>query len=147
MILDDISNLDKYSSLYPGFKKALAFIARNRSGKLADGKHAIDGTRVFALVSTSKGRGFRAKLEAHRKYIDIQYVISEKEVIGHSLLGDCRKILNRYDREKDIMFFNDTPKSLLVLGKGDFAVFFPHDAHAPLAGKGAVKKIVVKVSV
>ena len=148
MILDNIANLKKYSALYPGFRQAGAFIIKNRSGNISDGRYDIDGKNVFALVSTSKGKGLKlAKLEAHKKYIDIQYVLWGREVIGYQQTKNCVRMLAKYDTKKDIMFFKDEPGSVLVLEKGDFAVFFPNDAHAPIAGKGMVKKIVVKVKV
>jgi beta-galactosidase beta subunit len=44
-------------------------------------------------------------------------------------------------------FFYDRPTTWLTLSAGQFAVFFPEDAHAPLAGQGGVHKAVVKVAV
>jgi beta-galactosidase beta subunit len=52
-----------------------------------------------------------------------------------------------YDAEKDIVFFDDAPETWFRVPAGSFAVFFPEDAHAPLAGEGEVRKVIVKVAV
>ena len=39
------------------------------------------------------------------------------------------------------------PAAWFPLGRGQFAVFFPDDAHAPLAATGSLHKVVIKVEV
>ena len=59
----------------------------------------------------------------------------------------CQKPQGEYDAEKDIEFFEDVPDSYVTVLPGEFAVFFPEDAHAPLIGTGEVHKVVIKVPV
>ena len=89
-----------------------------------------------------------ALFEAHRKYIDIQFVISGEELQGYAPLSSL-KIKDAYDLEKDIAFYNGDG-SLFHLTPGSFAIYFPNDAHKPnlmIDKPAALKKIVVKIPV
>ena len=98
------------------------------------------------LVSDDQGRGVEgARLEFHRRYIDIQVAIAGSEAIGWRPLGDCHSIVEPYLSERDIGFCGDRPETWLA-PPGRFAAFFPDDAHAPLAGQGPLRKAVVKVA-
>ena len=52
-----------------------------------------------------------------------------------------------FDAARDVTFFSDRPDSWLSLPAGHFAIFFPDDAHAPLAGRGTLKKAIVKIAI
>ena len=58
-----------------------------------------------------------------------------------------RRVSSPYDAEKDVQFFFDRPATWLAVTRGLFAVFYPEDAHAPLATLGPIHKAVVKVAV
>jgi len=148
MILDRLDRLAVYGSLHERFLRAVRWLANTEFSSLPDGRHEIDGDEVFALVATSPGRGKAGRpLEAHRRYIDIQCVLDGEDVIGYSPLEACRSLRDAYDEGRDIEFFTDPPQSWLTLPAGTFALFLPTDAHAPLAGEGTVRKVVVKVRV
>jgi len=151
MIFDIIANSDNYSSLYKGIAEGFNFIKKAVSEDLPVGKYEIDGTNIFAMVQeyTTKPHD-GAVFEAHRKYIDIQYVISGIEEIG---ICDISKgvVRTEYNQETEAEFYEKNDKcGKLVLEAGDFAIFFPNDLHMPgLAFEGKtcnVKKIVVKVA-
>lgn len=144
MIVDTLERAERYFALHPGFEEAFAFL---RSGVFIPGRFEIE-PKVFALSEETKGKGEKqARLEAHRRYIDIQYVMEGEELIGWSPLETCAKESEAYKEEKDILFFADRPSVWLPVPKGSFAIFFPEDAHAPLGGAGDVTKIVMKVAV
>jgi YhcH/YjgK/YiaL family protein len=108
----------------------------------------VDGDRIYAIISKGPGRNrIQAMLEAHRKYIDIQYVISGIDEMGWKSLADCGLTSREYDKDKDVVFFKDAPVEWVKVRAGSFAVFFPQDAHAPLVGDGEIHKAVVKVAV
>jgi len=88
-----------------------------------------------------------AKLEAHRKYIDIQLVLEGDETMGWKPLADCLNPVSEHSMEKDIRFFHDAPASWIAVPPDHFCIFFPEDAHAPLVGKGQVRKVIFKVAV
>ena len=146
MIVDRLDRLALYAPLHERFARALQFMKDTDLAVLAEGRQVIDGDDVFALVASSAGRGRAGRpLEAHRRYIDIQCVLAGEDVIGYAPLEDCRSPREDYDDARDIEFFTDSPQTWLTLPTGTFALFFPTDAHAPLAGEGAVRKAVVKV--
>ncbi|MGD9723669.1 MAG: YhcH/YjgK/YiaL family protein [Pirellulales bacterium] len=148
MILCDLESASRYSILHPGLRAGFEFLARPDLQSLAGGRHEIDGDRVFALVNRDPGRGrAAARLEAHRRYIDIQYLVEGREEIGWRPTSECRQIAEPYSDPRDIMFFADAPHTWIELPVGKFLIFYPQDAHAPLAADGPNTKVVIKVAV
>ena len=100
------------------------------------------------MVIRGQGKGpTGTKLEAHRRYIDIQYSISGADVIGWKQLSTCRDPEQAYDDKSDCQLFRDAPDSWVAVPSGSFGIFFPEDAHAPAAADGPIHKIVLKVAV
>ncbi len=148
MILDNLSNAETYFALNPAFKTAFAFLRRADLGSLKTGKYEIEGDNIFALVQTGPGKSKQeALLEAHRDYIDVQFLIGGIEQTGWKSRENCAAVQTPYDNERDIEFFFDPPQTYLALKPNMFALFFPGDAHAPMISDGAVHKCVVKVRV
>jgi YhcH/YjgK/YiaL family protein len=148
MLVDYLQNADRYRPLHSGFARGFDFLRSQDAAQLADGRHEIDGTRLFALVSRQPGRGRDdSMLEAHRKYIDIQFVVQGEDCIGWMPLSDCQQVSSPYDGDKDLVFFADRPATWLAIPRGAFAIFYPEDAHAPLAMQGPLHKIILKVAV
>jgi biofilm protein TabA len=148
MILDDLKNAERYFSLHPGFAAAFAALRQPNLTSLTSGKHAVDGNRLSIIVGRDNGRGRSgAVLEAHRQYIDIQYVIAGDEEMGWRPIADCHAISEPYNDEHDFMLFGDASTSWFSVPPGKFAIFYPEDAHAPLAGNGLLHKAVAKVAV
>lgn len=156
MVLDILGRANQYASLHPAFARAFEFLnsadwAEMSSAAAAEGasvRHAIDGDLLYLSIDRTEGRGReRSRLEAHRRYIDIQLAIEGHEEIGWKALADCAQPHDEYDEQKDVEFFSDMPESWLSLPAGHFAIFFPHDAHAPLAGRGMLTKAVMKIAV
>jgi biofilm protein TabA len=147
MILDTLAAAARYERLHPDFRAAFDYL-RSISLPFAEGRHEIGGERLFAIVARNEGRGRDgAKLEVHRRYIDIQYCATGHEVIGWRPLGECCEPEGPFDEARDTQFFADRPLTWIDVRPGTFAIFYPDDAHAPLAGNGEVSKIVVKVAV
>ncbi len=148
MILDTLERSARYVHLHAEFARAFSFLSTTDLRALPLGKHAIDGDRLFVLLDRQQGRGHDgAKLEAHRRYIDIQLTLDGIEQIGWRALSTCTGATDLYDEAKDIVFFNDVPTSWIGVPPSHFAIFFPDDTHAPLAGREPVWKAVVKVAV
>lgn len=148
MIVDRLANAKKYSDMHPGFEKAFAFLRSSDLANLPEGRHEIDGDRLFCLISNGPGRTrAEAKLEAHRKYIDIQYVIAGADEMGWRRTATCVLSDTPYDPAKDIEFFKDMPEAWTSVPAGSFAIFFPSDAHAPLVSAGTIHKAVLKIAV
>lgn len=146
MILDSLEAADRYAALHPRFKEALDYLRRPGLAEMDEGRHAIDEDRLWVIIERVEGRGREAaRLEFHRRHIDIQYVISGEEQIGWMPTGDCHQLRQPYDMQRDVGFFDDRPGTWLAMPAGMLAIFYPQDAHAPLAGNGPAHKAVIKV--
>jgi YhcH/YjgK/YiaL family protein len=149
MIIDKIESSHLYEALNNRIEKAFEYIHNTDLKNISPGKYEIDGETIFALISEYKTKAeSEGKLEAHRKYLDVQYVIEGEELMGYTPLGD-QIILEPYKEENDIIFFKGN-KSFVKFSSGMFAIFFPEDVHMPgiSAGKiSEVKKLVIKVHV
>ena len=107
IIINKLQHAERYFNMHPAFEKAFAFLRQDRLAELPAERHEIDGDRLFCMISKGPGRSrSEAKLEAHRKYIDIQYVIAGTDEMGWKPTVDCKVIDTDYDVDKDIMFFN-----------------------------------------
>jgi len=148
MILDVLENAERYVGAHPALATAFAFLRRPDLALLPDGRVELDGDRLFALVQCPAGRGRAgARLEAHRKYADIQFVVSGREEYGWRARAEAPVVTEPYDEARDIEFFGGAPTLWLPAPPGVFTVFFPDDLHAPLAGSGHLQKVVIKVRV
>ncbi len=146
MIIDKLSRAEKYYSMHPAFEKAFTFLRENDLSKLSVGRHEIDGDKMFCLISEGQGKTRdEAKLEAHRKYIDIQYIISGTDEMGWKPTAECTNIETEYSEENDIGFFSDKPEIWRKVPAGSFAIFFPEDAHVPMVSDSEIHKAVIKV--
>ncbi len=147
MILDTITNTERYAALHPLFPQVFAFMRNTDLLALASGRHSIIGDDVFAIVERVSGRSREmAQLECHRKYIDIQLVLDGKDEMGWKPLADCHEPVSDYSESADIQFFHDAPAFWVATPAGAFCIFFPEDTHAPLVATQPIHKIVFKVA-
>ena len=147
MILATLAESGCYSGLHPLFARAFGFLSDTDLHALEPGKHAVQGEQIFAIVEACMGRSrAEAKLECHRRYIDIQLVLEGVDEMGWKPLAECVEPATEYDAARDIQFFKDTPSSWIITPPGSFCLFFPGDAHAPLVSEGLIRKVVVKVA-
>lgn len=147
MILDTITNAERYSHLHPLFAQTFAYMRNTDLLALAPGRHLIAGHDLFVIIENVPGRPREAaQLECHRKYIDIQLVLDGIDEMGWKPLIDCHAPVSDYNAESDIQFFHDSPASWLATPAGAFCIFFPEDTHAPLVSSQHIRKAVFKVA-
>lgn len=147
MIIDRIENAALYYPLHPRFKQAFDYIAQIDIHTLPVGRHDIDdGMYVLVQEYTTKQKG-EGKWEAHRRYIDLQYVVQGVEGMGYANIHDLEQ--GEYVPEKDFLpLFGEGEQ--IALKSGYFVLLFPKDAHMPSMALGDSKparKIVVKIAV
>jgi biofilm protein TabA len=148
MILDSLMQAARYTPLHPGFARAFEFLADATLPQRTAGKYELDGERLLVIVSHDPGRGRQgAKLECHRRYIDIQYVVRGTDEMGWRSLSDCTKVETPYDPQREVAFYADAPEAWVRVAAGQFVIFWPEDVHAPLGGQGELMKAVVKVAI
>ena len=130
------------------FGKAFAFLKRRDLAELTPGKHEIDGDRCWANVIDATLKPIEeCKLEAHRKFIDIQAPVTGPETIGIADMDDAARALP-FDEENDYVLYSGASEPV-TLNPGEFAIFMPSGAHAPCGrapgGPERIRKVVVKV--
>lgn len=148
MIFSALSQSSRYAAMHPLFQRAFDYMRATDLFALAPGRYNIVGDDLIAIVEQvpAKTREM-AKLEAHRKYIDIQLVLDGDEAMGWKPLEDCLNPVSEHSMEKDIRFFHDAPAAYVPVPADHFCIFFPEDAHAPLVGSGTIRKVIFKVAV
>ena len=149
MILDSLKNKEQYVSLHPRFKQVFDYIDTHDLAAMELGRHDVDGDNIFVMVQELELRPLeQARLELHRKYIDIQLVLrGDEEVFGWSEKKDCLTPETEFDEAKDIQLFTDIPQCFYTVGQGQFTILFPEDGHAPMLGEGHVKKCIFKIAI
>ncbi|GAB2526301.1 NanQ anomerase/TabA/YiaL family protein [Rufibacter soli] len=148
MILDSLQHASRYYSLHPLFQQAFAFLQEADIQNLHTGKIELAGEDLFAMISDGPGVAKTdAKMEAHQRYIDIQYVVKGVDHMGWQDLSTCGTSIEPYSAERDVYFFDVRPTSWFDVPAGFFTIFFPNDVHAPLATEEVVRKVVLKIAV
>ncbi|HUI46412.1 MAG TPA: YhcH/YjgK/YiaL family protein [Nitrospirota bacterium] len=151
MVVTEIRHIDRQITMTADMQKALSFLRRQDIQGLAEGKIEIDGDRVFAMVQRYETiRTEVPKFECHRKYLDLQFILSGEEIIGWTPV-ERMTITEPYDAGRDICFGTVAAGkwSPMHLQSGQVAVLWPEDGHAPKLSAGvpaSVMKIVVKVA-
>ncbi len=148
MIIAEIKDANLHYGLNENIEKAFRYIETTDLLNLANGRYEINGDDVFAVVQDYQTKPYtEGNWEAHKKYVDIQYIITGREKIGCGTVGNFSAVTD-YDSEKDI-FFLKGDGDFSLLNEGYFAIITPEFAHMPSisAGKSSeyVKKLVVKV--
>jgi YhcH/YjgK/YiaL family protein len=145
MILDHVKNI----RLYEGFLKGIEYLRDQALLARPAGRHEIDGEKLFVIIQDYMTRPLeQCRWEAHRKYIDIQFLLSGAERMGHARV-DALKVVDPYDAAKDVAFY-DGEGDYCAVEAGMFAVFYPDDAHRPcvaIDAPTAARKAVFKVTV
>jgi YhcH/YjgK/YiaL family protein len=147
MIFDQISNAAQYTALHPLFAEGFRFINELPAGA-APGRYEMS-SGAYALVQEYDTKPVEgAKYEAHRKFIDIQFIFSGEELCYYAPLSQM--VADEYQPEKDYVGLTGEGFAL-PLKAGEFAIFYPRDAHLPSrmthAGPRPVRKVVVKIPV
>lgn len=131
------------------WEKAFKFLKNSDLLKLEPKRYDIDGDNLYATISEYNTKNEETtKFEAHRKYIDIQYVIKGKEIMNLTPRAMVKDVVTPYDSAKDIEFMNVEKVVKHIATPSNFFIFFPSDAHRPGIKDGVsapVRKVVIKV--
>lgn len=138
-----------YFKLKDRWDSAFAFLKDNDLSTIKAGRHDVDGNNLYVSITDYLTKNEEdANYEAHRKYADIQYVVSGKEQIGIVPLSMKDEVVQEYNETNDIEFFTVKEPKNYPADPGVFFVFFPGDAHEPglkVDTIAPVRKVVVKV--
>ena len=145
MIICPWKDILKYKSMLPGIEEAFAAVNALTAYEDKANYPLSDGNRFFLAVQGTKAPDVA---EAHRKYLDIQYIVKGKEVVGWADLAACTPT-DAFNEESDIGFYSGD-FNYITVNEGTCYVVFPEDAHMPgrhLDVPNDFVKIVVKLKV
>lgn len=149
MIADRIENASLYEQLSESIARGLEIIRDPLLAEKPDGRYEVAGDDLFMIVQRYPTKDKNEVLfEAHRAYIDIQVILDGQETIGYAPIDGLEEV-KPYAPDM-IQFKDPSDFTELRLARGNFAIFFPGDAHKPCChfrGKSNVHKVVVKVRV
>ena len=151
MIVANIKDAKRYYGVLPEFKDIFEKLSALTPDSPTGGNE-YDGFRIGvsegATYDVKPQDGTPREFEAHRKFLDIHYVIDGVECMGYADI-DTLTPTTEYNDEKDYQMLSGHVNKI-ILNKGDFCVVFPEDAHLPqMIGDDDkwVKKAVVKMKV
>lgn len=148
MIIDNLDNLNTYSSLNPSITAVFEFLSSGKQYNMAAGKQEIaKGVYVLPLQYNLKVESL-ALWEAHQKYLDVHVVLEGNEKVGVSHISDMTSTAEYVDKD-DYQLFTGEPSQFVLLKSGTFAIFFPQDVHKTSIGLDteSVRKLVFKVQI
>ena len=144
MIICPWKDIKKYASVLPGIEEA--FDAVNSLTSLEANTYSLSNdNRFFVAVGTTKAPDVA---EAHRKYLDIQYIVKGKEVMGWADLAACQ-LQGEFNEDKDIGMYAGN-FDFFTITEGNCYVVFPEDVHMPgrhLDVPNDFVKVIVKLKV
>ncbi|MCF3650483.1 YhcH/YjgK/YiaL family protein [Synoicihabitans lomoniglobus] len=152
MILDSLAHWGQYRWLSPHFPSAFAFL-ETITADAAVGRHEIAGDDVFAFVQQHETKLVETcRFEAHRQYLDIQYILRGREIMHWAPLPTLTEVTMPFDADKDAaLYARSIPGVPVPVLAGQFTIFFPGDGHIPSCAwddvPAEVLKVVVKVRV
>lgn len=148
MVLDRIENFEKYLSLNPNFVKAMEFLQNSNLQDLPLGRNEICGDLIFANVVEAKSKSkSEAPIEIHRKYIDVHVPLSGDELIGYTPLAELPYAEFVEADDAALYPLSLSARDYFNVKRGEFAIFFPQDGHAPAITPTPLKKIILKVAI
>lgn len=151
MLYGHLSARDAYAMLlqHPTWRFAFDWL-QNLAPDVEPGIRPLKGDDIYVNV-----HGYdtlapeNCRYESHRKYVDLQYCIRGGERIDWQLASTL-KAAGGFDETRDLQFYEAGDSlTTLQMQTGNFAVFFPSDAHRPKCADGrnsSTFKLVVKIA-
>ncbi len=148
MIFDTLNNIENYRGLGNVYK-TLEFLKNTDFKAMELGRYELEGDDIFYMVQEYSTDPQKTISEAHKKYIDIQFMVKGEELIGVAPI-DCEKTEIEALPQNDVWFYNCKTEAITLI-ENSFMVLYPNDLHCPgVATNGverACRKVVFKVKV
>lgn len=138
----------QYHKNKPMWDKVFKFLSDSDLVNMPTGKYPIDGDNCFVNVTDSKTKSPEvSKIESHKKYIDLQYIVTDCERMGLVSPEDAT-VSEPYNPKKDVAFYKSDKIKYHTSSGNIFFLLFPdnyHQASVWVKGENTVRKIVVKI--
>ena len=146
MIVCPWKDLGRYAAVIPGLEEAVEAAA-----KITDwsaGNVALSGgNKILVQQNTTKDAATQ-KIESHRNYLDIQYIVEGEETVGWAPTETLTPA-DEYNPTKDKQMFEGSV-DFMRIAAGYCYVVYPEDGHMPgvhIDEPHSFKKLVVKLKV
>ncbi|MBQ8766509.1 MAG: YhcH/YjgK/YiaL family protein [Clostridia bacterium] len=147
MIFDTLDNIKNYEGTGRVYT-ALKFLSETDFTKMELGRYELDGDNIYYMIQRYETDPDKTISEAHKKYIDIQFMVDGEEIIGVAPIS-CEKTETEAKPENDVWFYECKTEPLTLI-KNSFMVLYPNDLHCPgvaVDNPLSCLKVVVKVKV
>lgn len=146
MILDTLSNAQRYYALHPLFQQLFDYVRSHDLATVPAGRITLDGDKLFINVNDSQLiPAEEQKLEVHRRYIDVHFPLSCDERVGWTPLENLGQSDEPFNEASDYAVYSCPAETYFTMRPGQFCIVWPEDAHAPVIGEGKIRKLVAKV--
>lgn len=146
MIVSNLQNSQRVESLHPLFKRLFDYVKTHDLLHAELGRIEIEGDALFINnVNPECVPADKQVLEVHHDYIDVHILLEGAERIGWKAIEDVTDETKPYEKEGDCALYADAPTTFVDLLPGQFVIVYPEDLHAPVIGKGKIRKLIAKV--
>ncbi len=146
MIVSNLKNVQRIEGIHPLFKVLFDYIKTHDLLHSDLGRIEILSDNLFINnINPDCVESCKQMLEVHRDYIDVHILLDGVETIGWKAFDDVGQLVKPYEKEGDCALYSDIPTTFVTLHPGQFVVAYPEDAHAPLIGKGKIRKLIAKI--
>jgi len=149
MIFDNINNIKNYSEMQDIYK-ALIFLSNINKDTCPKEKVSINGDKITANTITLTSKPIENCIfEAHKKYIDIHYIVAGTEGISTRNTSELTPV-DTFNKDNDIGFYTGVPSGTYYLKPREFMICWPEDAHRVAMMDSMpenIMKIVIKIKI
>lgn len=146
MIVCPWKDIGRYSAVIPGLEEAIAAVAELTD--LTPRTIPLSGANKILVQENTTKAAEGQLLEAHREFLDIQYILEGGETVGWAPIEKLT-LDGEFNTAKDKgMYAGDC--DFMDIRAGYCYVVFPEDAHMPgshLTEAKQYKKLVIKLAV
>ncbi len=147
MIVDRMERFGQYSRNVPEIHEVMRFVEKVKKENIPAGKYPLENG--FVLVQEGMTRPFEeADFEVHRKYIDIQVLVSGTEYVEYADITDLDTKVP-FDEEKDLELMEGCG-SKIQMKPNMFYILYPADGHKPCCHEKVAtnyKKVLAKIRI
>ena len=143
MVIAHLNDSERYASLHPLFKQLFDYVKSHDLSQVPAERITLDGERLFINVADPTLKDPENQvLEVHRRYIDVHFPLTGEETMGWSPMSVLTtESVNPFNEEDDYAIYAEQAQSYHTIHPGEFAIVWPEDAHAPIIGKGTLRKL------
>lgn len=150
MIYGTIANRNRYRFLEDNIQKCFEYIKENHLEDFENGSYSIEDDIIFFnvveyMTKTNKSEGF---WEAHRRYIDLHYILRGSEKINLNFISKLKQ--GDFAEEDDFLPLEGEAAASVILTSGDFLICYPEDAHMTALSttqSAPIKKAIFKIRI